>query len=592
MFGAATAAPLTRGGPRPLPIAFSLLVHGGLLALVASGPAPAARVRRSLYDQVIKPHEHELVWYSFRHKLPEVSPLDKPDDRPPGAELKSPDQTIISKQGDRGKQMIWRPLPQIKPQPEVAAPNILAFRMPLIQPPPPGPPRRLLVPPQAKPQKTEDPAPTLPEPPKVQSKVEVKQDPTLAANLVAALENRPKPRNFVPPVAPVAERKAAPALPEAPGLATTLRSDRVPLLAENMAAPLANKPQPRTFIPPAAPGQPSAGPVALPDAPKVAMQLAKAGEPNAAINGSALAPLANKPKPRAFVPPAAPSSGNGSGNATAVPVLQEAPSINAAGMPSANVNVAVVGLNPAGKLTGPLPDISREAKFSAGPDANGGDGGGAPSSNSALSVPGLLVRGGEQSRQNSTRGNPLLIARAAPTSPATMQAAAQAAAKAAGAAANPDGADRPDVPTAEIRLVPPPDPQFNGREVHTLAVQMPNITSYVGSWIMWFAERTPDGVHRGRGLRPPVPVHKVDPKYFPAAIAERIEGKVQLAGVLGTNGRVHTLHVLKGVDVRLDLSAAEALQKWQFAPAERDGVPVEVDIIAEIPFLLAPQAKP
>ena len=169
MFGAATAAPLTRGGPRPLPIAFSLLVHGGLLALVASGPAPAARVRRSLYDQVIKPHEHELVWYSFRHKLPEVSPLDKPDDRPPGAELKSPDQTIISKQGDRGKQMIWRPLPQIKPQPEVAAPNILAFRMPLIQPPPPGPPRRLLVPPQAKPQKTEDPAPTLPEPPKVQS---------------------------------------------------------------------------------------------------------------------------------------------------------------------------------------------------------------------------------------------------------------------------------------------------------------------------------------------------------------------------------------------------------------------------------------
>ncbi len=189
-------------------------------------------------------------------------------------------------------------------------------------------------------------------------------------------------------------------------------------------------------------------------------------------------------------------------------------------------------------------------------------------------------------------GNPLLVARAAPTSPAAMQAAAEAAAKAARAAANSVATDPPDSPSAEVRLVPPPDPQFNGREVHTLAVQMPNITSYVGSWIMWFAERTPGGVRAGRGLRPPVPVHKVDPKYFPAAIAERIEGKVQLAGVLGTNGRVHTLHVLKGVDVRLDISAAEALQKWQFAPAERDGVPVEVDIIAEIPFLLAPQAKP
>ena len=586
MFGAATTAPLTRSGPRPLPIAFSLLVHGGLLALVASGPVSGRLRPQSLYEQVIKPHEHELVWYKFREKLPEVSP-DKPDEQPPGAELKSPDQTIVSQQGDRGKQMIWRPLPQIKPQPEVASPNILAFRMPLIQPPPPGPPRKLFVPPQAKPRKPPDPAPALPEPPKVQTKLAMKQNPALEANLVAALENRPKPRDFVAPVAKPVERRTAPALPEAPSLATALRSDHVPMLAESMAAPLANKPQPRTFVPPAAPGRPSAGPVALPDAPRVAMQLAKAGEPNAAIDGAALAPLANKPKPRAFVAPAAPGGGNGSGNA-AVPLLQEAPSINVAGMPSANVNVAVVGLSPAGKLKGPLPETSHEAKFSAGPEANGGMGGGGAASNSALSVPGLLVRGGEQGRQNSTPANPLLVARAAPTSPAALQAAAQIAAN----AMNADGAGLPDPPAAEIRLVPPPDPQFNGREVHTLAVQMPNITSYVGSWIMWFAERTPDGGRRGPGLRPPVPVHKVDPKYFPDAVAERIEGKVQLVGVLGTNGRVYTLHVLKSVDPRLDRSAAQALLKWRFEPAQRDGTPVEVDIIAEIPFLLAPQAKP
>ena len=582
MLGAATAAPLPRSGPRPLPIAFSLLVHGGLLALVASGPASGRLRPRSLYDQVIKPHGHELVWYKFREKLPEVSPA-KPDDQPPGAELKSPDQTIVSKQGDRGKQMIWRPLPQIKPQQEVASPNILAFRMPLIQPPPPGPLRKLFVPPQVQPRKLPDPARALPEPPKVHSKLAMKQNPALEANLEAVLENRPKLRDFVAPVPKPVERKAAPALPEAPSLATGQRSDRVPLLAESMAAPLANKPQPRTFVPPAAPGRPSAGPVALPDAPRVAMQLAKAGEPNAALEGAALAPLANKPKPRAFVPPVTPGGGNGSGNA-AVPLLQEAPSTDGTGMPSANVNVAVVGLNPAGKLMGPLPETSRQAQFSAGPDANGGAGGGGPASSSALSVPGLLVRG-EQGRLNAVPANPLLIGRAAPTSQAAMQAAAQVAAKAA-------GADAPDPALAEIRLVPPPDPQFNGREVHTLAVQMPNITSYVGSWIMWFAERTPDGTRAGRGLQPPVPVHKVDPKYFPEAIAERIEGKVQLVGVLGTNGRVYTLHVLKSVDPRLDRSAAQALLKWRFEPAQRDGLPVEVDIIAEIPFLLAPRAKP
>jgi TonB family protein len=121
---------------------------------------------------------------------------------------------------------------------------------------------------------------------------------------------------------------------------------------------------------------------------------------------------------------------------------------------------------------------------------------------------------------------------------------------------------------------------------------MPNISSYVGSWIMWFAERTPAFRRGGRGLRAPVPLHKVDPKYLPAAIAERIEGKVQLAGVIRTNGHVDLLRVLKGVDPRIDRSAEEALLKWEFEPAERNGTPVEVDLVAEIPFLLAPQAKP
>jgi hypothetical protein len=49
--------------------------------------------------------------------------------------------------------------------------------------------------------------------------------------------------------------------------------------------------------------------------------------------------------------------------------------------------------------------------------------------------------------------------------------------------------------------------------------------------------------------------------------------------------------VLKGVDSRLDQSAAEALRKWEFEPAERNGAPVEVDLVAEIPFVLAPQVR-
>jgi TonB family protein len=519
MFGVAQAAPPTRSGPRPLAFFVSLTVHSGLLGLVILGPAPQpGRRPRSLYEQVIRPHEHQLVWYSFRQKLPEVTPPESRSSLPPGAEFTSPDQTIISnpKHGERGAQMIWRPVPQIKPQPQVASPNILAFRLPLIAPPPP---QRLFAPPVPEVPKLAQPAPQLPEPPKIQAKADSKQNPALAASLS---ENRPKRPEFVPPVSKPQRREPAPGLPEAPGLRTTLRADHVPMLAENLAAALANKPKARTFVPPPAAGQ-------------------------GALSGAA-----------------------------AVPALVEAPLADVTGMPSANVNVAVVGLNPATKLSGPLPDTSRDAKFSLGPNADGSEGGAGAASGPALSVPGLLVRNGVP--HGTAPSNPLLIARVAPTSRQMLEAAAKAA-----------GAGAADPPSAELHLAPPPDPEFNGRDVYSLAVQMPNISSYIGSWIMWFAEREPGGPRRE--LRPPVPVHKVDPKYLPAAISERVEGKVVLTGVLQTDGRVRELRILKGVDPRLDLSAARALRKWEFEPAQRNGVPVEVDMVAEIPFMLAPQVR-
>ncbi len=578
MFSAARAAPLTRSGPRPLPIALSVIAHAGLFSLVALGPRPSHWHKpRSLYDEVIRPHEHQLVWYSFRQKLPEVSPQENESAKPPGAEIRTPDQTIVSnpKRGDPATQMIWRPAPRIV-QPPVASPNILAFRMPLIAPPPPGPPRKLFNPPQSS-RKPSEPAPLLPAPPLLAARVTSKLNPLFSTELEAALATRPKARAFVPP-APRPEIHTAPvALPEAPAISSSLRSARVPLLAESMAAPLANRPQPRKFIPPPTPGRAAASPVALPDAPKVATQLASASGAtrNLALQDGAAAALANKPEPRNFIPPPAKEGGSGSRNSAPAPPIEDAPSLDSAAMPSANVNVAIVGLNPAPKLIGPLPEASRDARFSAGPEAADSHEGAAGSS-SALSVPGLLVRGG---RSNSTPVNPVLVARAAPTSREMLEAAMKAAVPASN-----------DPPSAEIHLVPPPDSEFNGRAVYSLAVQMPNISSYVGSWIMWFSERQP--VPRGgRGLHPPIPIHKVDPKYLPAAISERIQGKVQLAGVIRVNGRVDQLRVLKGVDPRIDRSAQEALLKWEFMPAERNGRPVEVDLVAEIPFLLAPQVK-
>ena len=92
-------------------------------------------------------------------------------------------------------------------------------------------------------------------------------------------------------------------------------------------------------------------------------------------------------------------------------------------------------------------------------------------------------------------------------------------------------------------------------------------------------------------MRAPKPVRKVDPKYSPAAIDARIEGQVRLFAVIRKDGRVSSVAVVRGVDDRLDRSAAEALSKWEFEPAMYAGAPIDIDAVFEIPFHVAPPPR-
>jgi TonB family protein len=71
-------------------------------------------------------------------------------------------------------------------------------------------------------------------------------------------------------------------------------------------------------------------------------------------------------------------------------------------------------------------------------------------------------------------------------------------------------------------------------------------------------------------------------------VEQRVEGKVKLSAIIRKDGRVDMVRVLNPVDQRLDQSAIDALRKWEFEPASRSGQPVEVDVLVEIPFRLAP----
>ena len=132
-----------------------------------------------------------------------------------------------------------------------------------------------------------------------------------------------------------------------------------------------------------------------------------------------------------------------------------------------------------------------------------------------------------------------------------------------------------------------PEQIFATKRVYTMNVNMPNLNSSTGSWILNFSElRTnPDGPRiTSADLSGPAPLRKVDPKYPPTLISERVEGEVVLYAVIRGDGSVDSIQLVHGIDEQLDANAMSALAQWKFRPAARQGEPVELEAIVHIPF--------
>lgn len=133
-----------------------------------------------------------------------------------------------------------------------------------------------------------------------------------------------------------------------------------------------------------------------------------------------------------------------------------------------------------------------------------------------------------------------------------------------------------------------PEAVFGPRRVYTLYINMPNLNSATGSWILHFSELRTDAsrprVTPSGELSGPVAVRKVDPKYPPTLIKERVEGEVILYAVIRRDGSVDSIQLVRGIDDQLDANAMQALAQWKFRPAERDGMPVELEAVVHIPF--------
>ncbi len=304
------------------------------------------------------------------------------------------------------------------------------------------------------------------------------------------------------------------------------------------------------------------------------------------------------PKPlKAFVPPPPnqrnprltlpvqtadipPPDANITGAATARGVLPEgigAPSFSAGNPPPPNgpagpehvngngkVDIAVVGLHPD---KGQVPDGSRAGSFAQAPTvgevATGEVTGG-------IGVPGLTIRDDRKAVPPPHVDEPRKVVlyadrlRSLPIS--TLSAPLRPA----------------------TRTIPPNiEGRFHGRNVFTMVIPIENLPEYSSDWIVWFTERDPKS-EQFLNVRAPIPLRKFE-SVDPVPPGSRTELRVQIAGVITKEGKLEVRALLRNLSPALESAVLRDIQSWEFKPAMHDGMPVDVEVVLEIPFSLPPQ---
>jgi protein TonB len=91
------------------------------------------------------------------------------------------------------------------------------------------------------------------------------------------------------------------------------------------------------------------------------------------------------------------------------------------------------------------------------------------------------------------------------------------------------------------------------------------------------------------GGRVPQPelLHRVEPDYPRAAVDARMQGVVILETVVGEDGRVIDVRVLRSAGDVLDRAAVAAIRQWQYAPLELNGTRVRFLLTATVSFRLS-----
>jgi len=123
---------------------------------------------------------------------------------------------------------------------------------------------------------------------------------------------------------------------------------------------------------------------------------------------------------------------------------------------------------------------------------------------------------------------------------------------------------------------------FAGRRSYSMMLNIPNLNSAGGTLVMHFSELQQED--KQGDLLAPIATRAVAPGYPLELMRENVQGTVTLSAVIHSDGRVGDVQVVTGVDDRLDDYARNAILRWQFLPALRNGRPVALQAVVKIPF--------
>ena len=273
----------------------------------------------------------------------------------------------------------------------------------------------------------------------------------------------------------------------------------------------------------------------------------------------------------------------------AVPVVPPPPAWAASGYSAAGSRVIALHLHPTVGAPPDAPSGNRRGSFAATPEGhpaasgnpgssgngNGDRNGSRESSKSAL-PPGLYVGKSTNAKTSSVAGDPA-GKNSLPTNSVNPRLLASLSPPSANLPAHPVQPESAKLSEAERAV-------FGDRKFYSLTLNMPNLNSAGGSWVIRFAELKQDASTDSAGLSAPTATRKVDPAYPLQLMRENVEGTVIVYAVIHADGSVGSVRILRGIDDRIDPFASQAISQWRFRPATKNGAPVDVEATFLIPF--------